>query len=99
MGMITMIGEDDIQNILYSLACRRALTVCSAVGPIRSLRQLSTYSGILRPRSGLLTLEEAIRRMTSLPAEILHLSDRGTARQSCRYRRVQPPDHLRALQL
>ena len=26
---------------------------------------------------GLLTLEEAIRKMTSLPAEILHLSDRG----------------------
>jgi len=26
---------------------------------------------------GLLTLEESIRKMTSLPAEILHLSDRG----------------------
>jgi N-acyl-D-amino-acid deacylase len=40
-------------------------------------RVLAEYSG----RRGVMTLEDAIRRMTSLPARTFHLSDRGAIRE------------------
>ncbi len=79
VGMITfMIGEDDIQNILQ--APWRAMGTDGLLGGRPHPRAYGSCPRILGHYSrdlGLLTLEEAIRKMTGLPAEILHLSDRG----------------------
>jgi N-acyl-D-amino-acid deacylase len=79
VGMITfMIGEDDIQNILR--APWRAMGTDGLLGGRPHPRAYGSCPRILGHYTrdlGLLTLEEAIRKMTSLPAEILHLSDRG----------------------
>ncbi len=79
VGMITfMIGEEDIQDILR--APWRAMGTDGLLGGRPHPRAYGSCPRILGHYSrdlGLLTLEEAIRKMTSLPAAILHLSDRG----------------------
>lgn len=79
VGMITfMIGEEDIQTILR--APWRAMGTDGLLGGKPHPRAYGSCPRILGHYArdlGLLTLEEAIRKMTSLPAEILHLSDRG----------------------
>lgn len=79
VGMITfMIGEEDIQSILQ--APWRAMGTDGLLGGKPHPRAYGSCPKILGHYArdlGLLTLEEAIRKMTSLPAEILHLTDRG----------------------
>src|SRR5262249_33440220 len=69
-----MIGEDDIQNILQ--APWRAMGTDGLLGGRPHPRAYGSCPRILGHYArdlGLLTLEEAIRKMTSFPAEILHL--------------------------
>jgi N-acyl-D-amino-acid deacylase len=83
VGMITfMIGEDDIQRILQ--APWRAMGTDGLLGGRPHPRAYGSCPRILGHYTrdlGLLTFEEAIRKMTSLPADILHLTDRGVLRQ------------------
>jgi N-acyl-D-amino-acid deacylase len=78
-GMITfIIGEEDIRTILR--APWRAMGTDGLLGGKPHPRVYGSCPRILGHYSrdlGVLTLEEAIRKMTSLSAEILHLSDRG----------------------
>lgn len=79
VGMISfMIGEEDIRTILR--APWRAMGTDGLLGGKPHPRAYGSCPRILGHYTrdlGLLTLEESIRKMTSLPAEILHLSDRG----------------------
>ena len=79
VGMISfMIGEEDIRTILR--APWRAMGTDGLLGGKPHPRAYGSCPRILGHyvrELGLLTLEESIRKMTSLPAEILHLSDRG----------------------
>lgn len=79
VGMIAfMIGEEDIQQILR--APWRAMGTDGLLGGKPHPRAYGSCPRILGHYVrdlGLLSLEEAIRKMTSLPAAILHLSDRG----------------------
>lgn len=83
VGMITfMIGEDDIQDILK--APWRAMGTDGLLGGRPHPRAYGSCPRILGHYTrdlGLMTLEEAIRKMTSLPAEILRLSDRGVLQE------------------
>lgn len=80
VGMITfMIGEEDIQSILR--APWRTMGTDGLLGGRPHPRAYGSCPRILGHYTrdlGLLTLEEAIRKMTSLPASILRLTDRGT---------------------
>ncbi|MGE3539100.1 MAG: amidohydrolase family protein [Candidatus Tectimicrobiota bacterium] len=82
VGMITfMIGEEDIQSILQ--APWRAMGTDGLLGGRPHPRAYGSCPRILGHYTrdlGLLTLEEAIRKMTGLPAEILRLGDRGVLR-------------------
>ncbi|MFQ5851109.1 MAG: amidohydrolase family protein [Candidatus Binatia bacterium] len=82
VGMISfMIGEEDIQNILR--APWRAMGTDGLLGGKPHPRAYGSCPRILGHYArdlGLLSLEEAIRKMTSLPADILHLSNRGVLR-------------------
>ncbi len=79
VGMISfMIGEEDIRTILR--APWRAMGTDGLLGGKPHPRAYGSVPRILGHYTrdlGLLTLEESIRKMTSLPAEILHLRDRG----------------------
>ena len=79
VGIISfMIGEEDIRTILR--APWRAMGTDGLLGGKPHPRAYGSCPRILGHyvrELGLLTLEESIRKMTSLPAEILHLSDRG----------------------
>ncbi len=79
VGMITfMIGEEDIQNILK--APWRAMGTDGLLGGRPHPRAYGSCPRILGHYTrdlGLMSMEESIRKMTSLPADILHLSDRG----------------------
>jgi N-acyl-D-amino-acid deacylase len=79
VGMITfMIGEEDIRHILQ--APWRTMGTDGLLGGKPHPRAYGSCPRILGHYArdlGLLPLEEAIRKMTCLPAEILHLSDRG----------------------
>ena len=79
VGMISfMIGEEDIQTILR--APWRAMGTDGLLGGKPHPRAYGSCPRILGHYArdlGLLTLEESIRKMTSLPADILRLSDRG----------------------
>jgi N-acyl-D-amino-acid deacylase len=79
-------GDKDLERIL-----RYPNTAIASDGGVREFgsgvphprsygtnaRVLAEYSG----RRGVITLEDAIRRMTSLPARTFHLSDRGAIRE------------------
>ena len=86
VGMITfMIGEDDIQNILR--APWRAMGTDGLLGGRPHPRAYGSCPRILGHYSrdlGLLTLEEAIFRMTGLTAWRLGLRDRGLVRPGYR---------------
>lgn len=79
VGMITFsIGEEDVQHILK--APWRAMGTDGLLGGKPHPRTYGSVPRILGHYSrdlGILSLEEAVRKMTSLPAEILGLSDRG----------------------
>lgn len=79
VGMITfMIGEEDIQTILR--APWRTMGTDGLLGGKPHPRAYGSCPRILGHYvrdMGIMSLEEAIRKMTSLPADILHLSDRG----------------------
>lgn len=83
------INEEDVERIL-----RHPFTMVASDGGIPSFgaaaphpRSYGTFARVLaryvRER-GVLTLEEAIRRMTSLPAQRLNLQDRGLIREGLR---------------
>lgn len=79
VGMITfLIGEEDIQTILR--APWRVMGTDGLLGGKPHPRVYGSCPRILGHYSrdlGILTLEEAIYKMTGLPAEILQLTDRG----------------------
>lgn len=80
VGMITFsIGEDDVREILT--APWRAMGTDGLLGGKPHPRAYGSVPRILGHYSrdlGILSLEEAVRKMTSLPASILGLRNRGT---------------------
>jgi N-acyl-D-amino-acid deacylase len=60
---------------------RRLRRPVRRAAPSARLWHLSTSSRPLRPRGELLTLEEAVRKMTSLPARIVGLESKGLVRE------------------
>jgi N-acyl-D-amino-acid deacylase len=83
-------SEEDVRRVLAhpaSMMSTDGLALDRFPSPLAGLphpRSIGTYPRVLERyvrHEGLLTLEEAIRKMTSLPAQLLGLRDRGLVRE------------------
>jgi SAM-dependent methyltransferase len=81
------IHEDDVERILRfpftMVASDGGIPSFGVAAPHPRLRYLRPCPRPLCPRTQGLTLEDAVRRMTSLPAQRLNLQDRGLIRPAC----------------
>ncbi len=88
--VIAAIGEEDIQRVMRNPSVAVASdgwTLSPAAGGVPHPRSYGSFARVLGHYArdeGVITLEEAIRKMTSLPARRLGMADRGTVRPGAR---------------
>jgi N-acyl-D-amino-acid deacylase len=85
-GIYHAISEDDLERILRHpatmIASDGGIQVFGRTAPHpRSYGTFARVLGVYARDRNVITLHDAIRKMTSLPAQRLHLSDRGLLRQ------------------